>query len=216
MNLAIGPSPTTTIGRLLAGVLLLFAMLASSGAVADLLAASPAQTSQGGSAPLEKKAEVEEHYLAQFRAAPLSIAQAIAVAEGLHPGSRTVAAVFELSDRPGYRVRTVKDKKIWENFVDVITARSTGLETSLSMGNLETDERDNITALRSVDQELADAIAIAETAATGKAVSGGLVKQDDQVTFVVVVLTEDRVKEVFLKPPRSGSRSTTSHRNGGG
>ncbi len=88
MNLAIGPSPTTTIGRLLAGVLLLFAMLASSGAVADLLAASPAQTSQGGSAPLEKKAEVEEHYLAQFRAAPLSIAQAIAVAEGLHPGSR--------------------------------------------------------------------------------------------------------------------------------
>jgi hypothetical protein len=120
-------------------------------------------------------------------------------------------------NRPGYRVRTVKNKQIWENVVDVITGRTIGLETTLSMSDLEVDERDNIVALKSVGQELSEAIAIAEKAASGKAISGGLVKEKDQVNFVVLVLSEDRVKEVFLDPPRAASRNerTFSRKNEG-
>jgi hypothetical protein len=125
----------------------------------------------------------------------------------LHLGSRTAAVTFEVSDRPGYRVRTVKNKQIWENVVDVITGRTIGFETSLSMSDLEVDERDNIMALKSVGQELSEAIAIAEKATSGKAISGGLVKERDQVNFVVLVLSEDRVKEVFLDPPHAASRN---------
>jgi hypothetical protein len=102
-------------------------------------------------------------------------------------------------------VRTVKNKEIWENVIDVRTGR-TGPETAWSLNELEMEERDNIKALRLVKQELSDAVAIAEKAATGKAVSGGLVKEGDRLNFVVVVLSDDHVKEVFLEPPRATSK----------
>jgi uncharacterized membrane protein YkoI len=155
---------------------------------------------QGTSAP-QGKTDAAERFIAQFRAAPLTPTQAIAVAERLHVGSRAAAVTFEISDRPGYRVRTVRNKQVWENVVDVITGRAIGLEASLSMIDLEVDERDSIMALRSVGQELSEAVAIAEKATAGKAISGGLVKEKDQVSFVVLVLSEDHLKEVVLDPP---------------
>ena len=83
------------------------------------------------------------------------------------------------------------------------------------MNELEIEDRDNINALKLVHQELADAVAIAEKAAAGKAISGGLVKEGDKLNFVVVVLSDDHVKEVFLEPPRATSKGplATSHRN---
>ena len=86
------------------------------------------------------------------------------------------------------------------------TGRTAGPELAWSLNELEAEERDNIIALRSVEQELSDAVAIAEKAAAGKAISGGLVKESDQINFVVVVLSDDRVKEVFLEPPRALSK----------
>ena len=106
----------------------------------------------------------------------------------------------------------IKNKQIWENVIDVVTGRAAGPEIACSLNELEVDERDNLIALRSVGQELSDAVAIAEKAAAGKAISGGMIKEKDQVNFVVVVLSDDRVKEVFLEPPRSPSntRPTTT------
>ena len=77
----------------------------------------------------------------------------------------------------------------------------------MSINDLDIDERDNITALRSVDQEFSEAVAIAEKATAGKAISGGLVKERDQINFVVLVVSDDRLKEVSLDPPRAASRS---------
>jgi uncharacterized membrane protein YkoI len=207
MTVVIQSSGTAPIKRMLAGILLLSSILASSDAIADLATASAGQLGQSGLGGKEKDAGSDERFLAQFRAAPLSLTQAIAVAERLHHGSRTAAVTFEIFDRPGYRVRTVRNKQIWENVIDVITGRAIALETSLSMSDLEVDERDNIMVLPSVGGELSEAVAIAEKAAAGKAISGGLVKEKDQVSFVVLVLSDDRVKEVFLDPPRSPSNT---------
>jgi hypothetical protein len=54
--------------------------------------------------------------------------------------------------------------------------------------------------------ELSDAVAIADKAAAGKAISGGLVKEGEQLNFVVVLLSDDQVKEVFLEPRRASSK----------
>jgi hypothetical protein len=78
-------------------------------------------------------------------------------------------------------LRTVKNKEIWENLIDVSTGKVASPELKWSMNDLEVEERDNIIALRSVGQEPADAVAIAEKTAAGKAISGGLVKESDQV-----------------------------------
>ena len=216
MTLAIDFSRAVTIRRVLAGLLLVASILASYQATAALKTESGGAPSQSGAAQQERNEGSDERLLAQFRAAPMSLTQAIAVAERLHLGSRTAAVTFEISDRPGYRVRTVKNEKIWENVVDVITGRTIGLETLLSMSDLEVDERDNIMALKSVGQELSEAIAIAEKAASGKAISGGLVKERDHVNFVVLILSEDLLKEVSLEPPHAASRNERafSRKNG--
>jgi uncharacterized membrane protein YkoI len=173
-------------------------------------------SSTGQSAPVHRETnkESDQRFRAAFHAAPLSLIQAITIAERLHTGSRTVAISFDTSDNPSYRVRTVKDKEIWENVIDVRTGRTAGPETVRSLNELELEERDNINALGSVKQELSNAVAIAEKAAAGKAISGGLVKEGDQLNFVVVVLSDDHVKEVFLEPPRATSKggSATSRR----
>lgn len=200
MTLRIDFSRAVTIRRALAGLLLVASILTSYDAIADLRTGSEGLPGQGTSAP-QGKTDAAERFIAQFRAAPLTPTQAIAVAERLHVGSRAAAVTFEISDRPGYRVRTVRNKQVWENVVDVITGRAIGLEASLSMIDLEVDERDSIMALRSVGQELSEAVAIAEKATAGKAISGGLVKEKDQVSFVVLVLSEDHLKEVVLDPP---------------
>jgi uncharacterized membrane protein YkoI len=103
-------------------------------------------------------------------------------------------------------VTTVKDKEVWETVVDVHTGRTVGPETLRSLNALEREERDIINALRAVKQELSDAVAIAEKATAGKAISGALVKEGDQLNFVVVVLSDDGMKEVFLEPPRATSK----------
>jgi uncharacterized membrane protein YkoI len=163
-------------------------------------------TGQSASVHRETNTESDQSFRAAFSAAPLSLVQAIGIAERLHIGSRTSAISFDTSYDPSYRVRTVKDKEIWENVIDVRTGRTGAPETAWSLNELDMEERDNINALKLVQQELSDAVAIAEKAAAGKAISGGLVKEGDQLNFVVVVLSDDHVKEVFLGPPRATSK----------
>ena len=109
---------------------------------------------------------------------------------------------------------TIKDKEIWGNVV-VRTGRIVKPEASRSLNELEREERDTISAFRSVKQELSAAVTKAEKAAAGKAICGAMVKEGDQLNFLVVVLSDDHLKEVFLEPPRATSkdRPAASRRN---
>jgi uncharacterized membrane protein YkoI len=69
----------------------------------------------------------------------------------------------------------------------------------------------NIIALKSVKQELSDAVRIAEKSAAGRALAGGLTKQDGKLNFVVVISSDGRLKEVMLEPPRVGKQGATLH-----
>ena len=196
-------------------ILLLSLALVPRAAMAELSDGSLSSTGQSRPVHRETNADSDQRFLAAFRAAHVPLVEAIAIAERLHAGSRTAAISFDTSDNPSYRVRTVKNKEIWENVVDVQTGRVVGPETAWSLNELEMEERVNINALRLVKQELSDAVAIAEKAAAGKAISGGLVKEGDQLNFVVVVLSDDDMKEVFLEPPRATSKRqpATSRKN---
>ena len=188
------------------GILLLSLALVPRTAMAELNDGSLSSTGQSTPVHQEANTDSDQRFLAAFRAAHFALLEAITIAERLHVGSRTAGISFDALDNPSYRVRTVKDKKIWENVIDARTRRTAGPETVRSLNELELEERDNINALGSVKQKLSDAVAIAEKAAAGKAISGGLVKEGDQLNFVVVVLSDDRVKEVFLEPPRATSK----------
>jgi uncharacterized membrane protein YkoI len=213
MNLTSRPIGVMQKKQVFIGILLLSLALVPRTAMAELNDGSLTSTGQSTPVHQEANTDSDQRFLAAFRVAHLPLIEAIAIAERLHVGSRTAGISFT-SDNPSYRVRTVKGKKIWENVIDVRTGRTAGPETVRSLNELEMEERDNINALRSVKQGLSDAVAIAEKAATGKAISGALVKEGDQLNFVVVVLSDDHVKEVFLEPPRTtfNGRPATSRR----
>ena len=215
MNLASRPIGAMQRKYTFIGILLLSLALVPCAAMAELNDGSLSSTGQSAPIHHETNRELDQHFHAAFHDARLSLVEAIAIAERLHAGSRTAAISFDTSDNPSYRVRTVKNKEIWENVIDVRTGRIAGPETAWSLNGLEMEERDNINALRLVKQELSDAVAIAEKAATGKAISGGLVKEGDRLNFVVVVLSDNHVKEVFLEPPRATSkrRPATARKN---
>ena len=197
--------------QLLALILSLSAMLSAPVALADLNAAATG-AEQGRALQDAQDAEADRRLLEQFRAAQLSLTQAIDIAEGLHRGSRAAAAAFEVSESAGYRVITVKSGEAWENLIDANTGRVMGPELASSLDDFSRDERSNIVALKSVAQELSDAVRVAEKAASGKAFGGGLMTQEGKLHFFVVVLSDGDLKEVRLEPPKAGHKGSDLYR----
>lgn len=194
-------------------MLLLSAMLTAPRAIADIAETPVGTQDRGGATHGDTDEEATRRLLEQFRAAQLSLSQAMAIAEGLHRGSRTATIGFEISASPGYRVRTVKNGEIWENFIDANTGSVKGAEIASSLRELDGADRVNIIALKSVRQELSDAVHVAEKAASGTALGGGLTKQDGKLNFVVVIVSGDGLKEVMLEPPRVGGQGLAAHRS---
>ena len=89
------------------------------------------------------------------------------------------------------------------NVIDANTGGVTEKEISSSLTELDREDLGNIIALKSVEQELSDAVRIAEKAAEGSALAGGLMKQEGKLNFVVVIASGDRLKEVMLNRPGS-------------
>jgi uncharacterized membrane protein YkoI len=189
--------------RLLA-IVVLSATLAATGAKADVTHSPLDAANRGVAARGDAEEVVLRRLLEQFRAIKMSLSQAVAIAEHLHNGSRTADVSFEISGPAIYRVRTVRNERIWENVIDANTGSVTEKEISSSLRELDRQDLGNIIALKSVEQELSDAVRIAEKAAGGSALAGGLMKQDGKLNFVVVIASGDHLKEVMLEPPRVG------------
>jgi uncharacterized membrane protein YkoI len=168
--------------------------------------------SDNGEAVLRKLLELSHE-------AKVSLSEAIAKAEKLHDGSRTVQIGFEGEGLPEYRVRTVRGGAIWENTIDARNGRIIGREASFSSRELSPDDRRDIDALKHVTQDLSEAVLYAEKAVAGKAVGGCLVDEDGTLNFAVVVVSDDRLKQVMLEAKRVDRHTATIHqvpRNGYG
>jgi len=196
--------------QLFAVILALSIACSAANARADLTGGTAAAEEQH--APSQDDEETNRRLLDQFRAAQLSLPEAIKIAEHLHPGSRTASVSFERSALPGYRVLTVKENETWEDVIDANSGKAATPETTLSLSELDDEDRSNLLALRSVKQELSDAVRVAEKAGSGKALGGGLVQQDGRLNFVIVVLSGDSLKEVMLEPPKAGRRGSDKYR----
>ncbi|MBR0801444.1 PepSY domain-containing protein [Bradyrhizobium jicamae] len=194
--------------RMLA-IIVLSATFATAGARADVTH-SPLDAANGGVAAQgdADKAAIRR-LLEQFRTVKIPLSQAVAIAEHLHDGSRTADVSFEISGPVIYRVRTVGNERLWENVIDANTGSVAEKEVSSSLRELDRDDLGNIIALKAVEQELSDAVRIAEKAAEGRALAGGLIKQDGKLNFVVVIASGDCLKEITLEPLRVGKQGAT-------
>ena len=142
-----------------------------------------------------------------FRGSAISLSQAMAIAEALHAGAMTADVSFDgASGSPVYRVKTLHNDRIWQHAIDAKTGKIVGGEAALPLKELDAGDRSNLAALRTIRHRLADAIRVAEQAAAGKAISGGLIRERGRLNFAIVVMSGSDLKEVILEPPGAAGR----------
>ena len=193
-------------------LLLSAAVVAPARATADINQMSPASEHQPEPDPDEQQV-ADRRRLGSFDAASVSLTDAMSSAERLHDGSRTVQISFVDSGAGEYRVRTLKDNQLWDNIIDANTGKQVGKERLLLLDRLSDDDRSNIAAFKFVRQQLSDAVAVAEKATSGKALGGGLMKDQGKLNFVVIVASENRLKQVMLQPPKAVQPGKQLHRS---
>lgn len=153
-----------------------------------------------GDAEADRQAVSRE--IERFRSTSISISQAMAIAEARHAGATTADASFDGgSGVPVYRVKTLHNDRIWRHTINATTGELVGGEAALPLAELDLEDRDNLAALGAIRHRLADAVRVAEHAASGKAISGGLVRERGRLNFAIVVISGDDLKEVILEPP---------------
>ena len=145
--------------------------------------------------------------LALFRGSAVSLSQAMAIAEALHAGATTADVSFDgASDAPVYRVKTLHNDRIWQHAIDATTGKVVGGEAALPLKEVDAEDRSNLVALKTIRHRLADAVRVAEHAASGKAISGGLIRERGRLSFAIVVMSGGDLKEVILEPPGAARR----------
>jgi uncharacterized membrane protein YkoI len=156
-------------------------------------------------AALDRQAVTRE--IERFRSSTISLSQAMAIAESMHAGSTTADVSFDgEAATPVYRVKTVHADRIWQHAVDAKTGAIVGGEAALPLTELDADDRTNVVALKAIRHRLLDAIHVAEHAASGKAISGGLTRERGRLNFTIVIVSGNDLKEVVLEPPGARGR----------
>jgi hypothetical protein len=142
-----------------------------------------------------------------FRGAAISLSQAMAIAEALHAGATTADVSFDgATGSPVYRVKTLHNDRIRHHAIDATTGEIVGGEAALPLKEVDAEDRSNLVALKTIRHRLADAVRVAEVAASGKAISGGLIRQRSRLNFAIVVMSGSDLKEVILEPPGAARR----------
>ncbi|QQO21945.1 PepSY domain-containing protein [Bradyrhizobium diazoefficiens] len=180
--------------------------------LSTLLVVAPVRAivSTGTPTALHSDAEADRQAVSReierFRGSSISISQAMAIAEGRHAGAATADVSFDgAAGVPVYRVKTLDNDRIWRHTINASTGELVGGEAALPLAELDHEDRDNLAALGKIRHRLAEAVRVAERAASGKAISGGLVRERGRLNFAIVVISGDDLKEVILEPP--GARS---------
>lgn len=192
----------TTAKRWTSGLLALVlpALLLAAPARAIVTSGTPTSLHSDPDAEADRQAVSRE--IERFRSSSISISQAMAIAEARHAGATTADVSFDgATGVPVYRVKTLQNDRIWRHTINAATGEIVGGEAALPLAELDHEDRDNLAALGTIRHRLADAVRVAERAASGKAISGGLVRERGRLNFAIVVISGDDLKEVILEPP---------------
>lgn len=191
--------------RLLALTLSAFLLVGPAQALVSTGTPATLHGDTDGDAAADRQAISRE--IERFRSAPISLCQAMAIAESRHAGATTADVSFDgASGVPVYRVKTLHNDRIWRHTIDAATGELIGGEAALPVAELDRDDRSNLAALSAVRHRLAEAVRVAEHAASGRAISGGLVRESGRLNFAIVVISGDDLKEVILEPPGARAR----------
>ncbi|HEV2159462.1 PepSY domain-containing protein [Bradyrhizobium sp.] len=156
---------------------------------------------------LQKQVERE---IRNFRSARISLRQALSIAQSHLPKSRVVDISFNQEDKsaPVYLIKSVQGDTLWELPVDANSGEALENATRTSTKDLDRESQANLMAFRVIRQEMIEAVKIAEGGSSGKAISAGLLNEGGRLSFSVVVVAGEDLKQVILEPPLPSGRNS--------
>lgn len=193
--------------RLCAGLAAL-TLLAATAAQADVGRAHPANPAgEPARSSVASEQDARRIEIERFKAAPISLYDALSLARQSHDGSRVVDAGFDGEGGVAtYKVTIKTGNGLWLDVIDAHTGKTIKSEPLSSLIDLDRSDRDLLVRLRAVRQELSDAIVVAERNAGGRAISAGLMLDQGRLQFVIVCVSGNDLKQVMLEPPATVSR----------
>ena len=178
----------------------------TAGATADM--PKPASASQNDN-EADHVHDTTHRLFELSRMAQVSLRDAIAVAESRHDGSAHECRSASTVGFPPLSGEDGRNDLIWENTIDAKTGRITGVERD-PFQKRSTEDLRNIKALKHVTQEMSEAVLIAEIIVSGMAIAGCLADDCVTLSFVVLVVSGDRLKQVILEVDRQATASRGS------
>ena len=148
-----------------------------------------------------------------FANAQISVRDVIKIAEARASGAQAVDVSFEgRADRLAYRVITYQHDEIWDVTIDASTGNIIGDGIVMPVSTLDFKDKTMLGGFSTAGIDLSDVVPIAEAYGSGKAVSVGLEEENGKLIFLVVVVTDDSLKQISVDPseqnrPRNASFS---------
>jgi uncharacterized membrane protein YkoI len=148
-----------------------------------------------------------------FANAQISVRDVIKIAEARASGAQVVDVSFEgRTDRLAYRVITYQHDEIWDVTIDASTGNIIGDGIVMPVSTLDFKDKTMLGGFSTAGIDLSDVVPIAEAYGSGKAVSVGLEEENGKLIFLVVVVTDDSLKQISVDPseqnrPRNASFS---------
>ena len=188
----------------LAAVTLATATAAHADVGSAYAAMSVDESARSGAASEKGARQVE---IDMFKAAPVSLREAISIAQNRHGGSRAVDASFDgEAGVATYQIRTQKGDRLWQDAIDAHTGHAINTEAGSTVADLAKSDRELVARLRAVRQQLSDAVVVAERNTRGRAISAGLAVEQGRLQFVIVCVAGNDLKQVLLEPPADRTR----------
>ncbi len=187
-------------------ITLSFALMSNTAGHADILSqgADVLQASQDDSA------SSLQHELDAFPRARITVCDGIALVEKRIAGSKVVDISFDgRKGRLIYHVKSVHNGKIWKGRIDAETGDIIDSGNSTPLDRFPSGDRRNIADLDAAKISLSDAVAIAETYGSGKAISAGLNESNGHFVLLIVVVSDGQLKAVSIDPSNAPTAANT-------
>jgi uncharacterized membrane protein YkoI len=154
-----------------------------------------------GPAMAATTAAMEKAELTDFQHAKITLAQAIAAAAKESAGEPTNAAFQTKGGKSGYVVTVIAAGKMQSIWVDGQSGKAEPM-SKLSTADVNTQSLDKIEApsVKGAKTTLAEAIAMAEQHAGGRAIEAGLGKHDNMVGYDISLLRNGKRANVWVDP----------------
>jgi uncharacterized membrane protein YkoI len=153
-----------------------------------------------------ERAAISEEIKA-FANVPVSIRDAIAIAEKRIAGTRVVDVSFDgRADNLVYKIKAHLGDKTWNGTIDASTGKIMGDGIVAPVSSLDAKDKTELDDFTASGVFLSDAVKIAEQSTAGRAVSAGLGEADGALSFLVVVVADGSLKEVSIAADQEANR----------